>query len=628
MSRRSNQYLGALCYRDEAAGWKVDKGIRDTGPWVGTYANGKWTGQYYGTHAPVMIWYSPDFFAWLKANRPEASAAPAVVQPVPDGAIMVKEMYTAPAAACAGIEPRHLLPVKNGAAVMIRAGKVSHDGWFWGWYGYGAKSGWSVDWPAPPAAPYPNMGFGQYCVNCHASAADNQTFAALRNIKGEPGKPLVFLSQNFFLNPSWPGPASPGAPLASTVEPAPPKPVDHDIHTQLKEQRELAVKRAAAKPEPADSGALDAIAKLAALNGGDVFAMPPATYDNVWVKPGAPPASQFVTSDQCVGCHSAGGTGLQFDMTEPGRRACCATFRPTAPGAARRWDWPAATRSSSRSLPAKPRNSIPRRRPSSRTPASAATACWASASSRSTAADCNSFTRAMVDAMPYPADDAEAKWAPLRRAGARRHFLRRLPSHGARREGQRRVQERPAEQMRRRAAGASSIRGLTELAKTFTGSFFVGPADRLYGPFEEPKIKSMKNAIGIEPAHNRQHQELGIVRQLPHRASAGDAQGHDHRPYLRTVDLSGMGVQRLSHRQLPPTVRLPCGAGPLAQSCQDCHMPSKDPVGNPYRSKIASIQEYSNFPAGRAHAAAAGHRPAGARRLSPSTRWSASICSC
>ena len=174
-----NQYLGALCYRDEAAGWKVDKGIRDTGPWVGTYANGKWTGQYYGTHAPVMIWYSPDFFAWLKANRPEASAAPAAAQPVPDGAIMVKEMYTAPAAACAGIEPRHLLPVKNGAAVMIRAGKVSHDGWFWGWYGYGAKSGWSVDWPAPPAAPYPNMGFGQYCVNCHASAADNQTFAAL-----------------------------------------------------------------------------------------------------------------------------------------------------------------------------------------------------------------------------------------------------------------------------------------------------------------------------------------------------------------------------------------------------------------------------------------------------------------
>jgi hypothetical protein len=25
-----------------------------------------------------------------------------------------------------------------------------------------------------------------------------------------------------------------------------------------------------------------------------------------------------VTSDQCAGCHSAGGTGIQFDMTIPG----------------------------------------------------------------------------------------------------------------------------------------------------------------------------------------------------------------------------------------------------------------------------------------------------------------------
>src|SRR5262249_52475465 len=45
-----------------------------------------------------------------------------------------------------------------------------------------------------------------------------------------------------------------------------------------------------------------------------------------------------------------------------------------------------------------------------------------------------------------------------------------------------------------------------------------------------------------------------------------------------------------------PDGPLPQGAGPLAQSCQGCHMPDKDPAGNPYRSKIASIQERSNFP--------------------------------
>src|SRR5262249_39336500 len=36
--------------------------------------------------------------------------------------------------------------------------------------------------------------------------------------------------------------------------------------------------------------------------------------------------------------------------------------------------------------------------------------------------------------------------------------------------------------------------------------------------------------------------------------------------------------------------------GARAQSCQDCHMPSRTAEGAPRRSKIASIQEYSNFP--------------------------------
>src|SRR5690349_6005146 len=43
-----NRYLGAMCHRNEDGGWKVDKRVRDTGPWVGTFANGRWTGQGYG----------------------------------------------------------------------------------------------------------------------------------------------------------------------------------------------------------------------------------------------------------------------------------------------------------------------------------------------------------------------------------------------------------------------------------------------------------------------------------------------------------------------------------------------------------------------------------------------------
>src|SRR5580704_1787823 len=199
-----NDFKSHMCHRNVQAGWKSDKRVRDTGPWIGTFSNGAWSGKYFGTHSPVVIWYSPDFYAWLKANRPENGAAPAAAeQPVPDGAIVVKEMYPAPGASCAGVDPIYLMPDQNnGAAIMVRDSTVAHDGWFWGWYGW-PGSVWSVDWPASNSSPMPNMGFGQYCTNCHASAKDNQVFAALKNIKGEPGEPLVFLSQNFFLNPPW-----------------------------------------------------------------------------------------------------------------------------------------------------------------------------------------------------------------------------------------------------------------------------------------------------------------------------------------------------------------------------------------------------------------------------------------
>ncbi len=124
--------------------------------------------------------------------------------------MIIKEMYSAPAAACARVDPlQKLLPDQDGAAIMVRDRKASHDGWFWGWYGWtgcGRRTG-----RPPPPTPMPSMGFGQYCTNCHASAKDNSTFAALKNIKGEPGEPLVFLSQNFFLDPSLAKPAQPSS---------------------------------------------------------------------------------------------------------------------------------------------------------------------------------------------------------------------------------------------------------------------------------------------------------------------------------------------------------------------------------------------------------------------------------
>jgi hypothetical protein len=124
------QYLANFCHRDLDKGWVVDKHLRNTGPYAATYANRKWSGESLGTHPPVLIWYSPDMYRWMKKNRPETGPAPAQEAPIPDGAIIVKEIYPAPAAACGSIAWDKLRPVSQGATIMVRDGRASRDGWF------------------------------------------------------------------------------------------------------------------------------------------------------------------------------------------------------------------------------------------------------------------------------------------------------------------------------------------------------------------------------------------------------------------------------------------------------------------------------------------------------------------
>jgi hypothetical protein len=190
-------YLSNFCYRDLSKGWKVDKRLRNTGPVVGPYQNGKWSEPLeplsFGTHPPaVLVWYSPDMYRWLKTNRPQTGSAPVQEEAVPDGAMMIKEMYPAPAARRGEIAWERLRPKSEGAAIMVRDRHGSRDGWFWGFFDWTAD--WQPDWPnQADARKYPYMGFGLYCTNCHSSAK-NGTFAALRNIHGEPGEPLAYLS--------------------------------------------------------------------------------------------------------------------------------------------------------------------------------------------------------------------------------------------------------------------------------------------------------------------------------------------------------------------------------------------------------------------------------------------------
>ena len=99
-------------------------------------------------------------------------------------------------------------------ALMVRDSQGSKDGWYWGSWDPQATEASQLDWPPPANLPYPWMGFGYYCVNCHASAKDEFTFSSLNNVLGDPDTFVKFYFQD---QPPLLGPAV-GEPPQPAVE--------------------------------------------------------------------------------------------------------------------------------------------------------------------------------------------------------------------------------------------------------------------------------------------------------------------------------------------------------------------------------------------------------------------------
>ena len=574
-----NDFLGNMCYRDFNSGWKMDKSVRDTGPFTATLANGKWTGTYNGTHAPVMVWYSKDMIDWLHANRPsDAAKTPATLAPIPEGAIMVKEMYSpAPASSCRVPDLLTLRPNTQGVAIMVRDSAAARDGWFWGaldWAGY------APDYPPSPKNTPSQSGFGQYCLNCHASARDNQTFASLNNIQGEPGTFLTFLSQDFFKTQSG------------------------EIRTQFSPMLQHEKIRLGGKtPETS------LVANAGFLKALGVLNLPSQSFDHVWI-PGAGPnaASTFITSDQCVGCHTAGGTGLQYDMTVPGPMVANPT--PNGPTELMVNLSPYGTwRTSPMGLAG--RDPIFYAQMASETqtfhPQAAAEVqstcfgCHGILGQRQFSIDkaagdsCDGFTRETVDAVPYPAGNplaGHAIYGALARDGVSCTACHRMVlGQEATAKFQNAPQNRCVAQ-RQQALNPDN----TGFARTFTGSFLVGADTELYGPFKDPKIKPMQHALGITPAYHTTitSSEMCGTCHTVHLPVMQNGKTIGHTYEQTTYPEWAFSAYRTGST---PDGPLPSGAGATPKSCQDCHMPKTDAAGKPFRSKIAGIQEHSNFPA-------------------------------
>jgi hypothetical protein len=271
--KRVLDYLNTLEYRNLK--WCEDKGVRDNGPFINNVA--------VVVHPGVRIFYSPEVSNWLLHDRQG---------PIPDGAVIIKEQFPSPPAArLAGI-PEDKLGCPNDWTFMIKNSKASRDGWFWGEL-YNSREH-PIDFKKPNKFQYPNTGYGIYCLRCHASAEKELTFASLKNIKGAPGFPLQYR-----VDDSWRQGIQPLKPTANCMT----GPGGSDF------------KIGDAFPSHAQNAAI--MEELSAKNlvklvpPESIQRFPPEPLDNVIAPPGkAPQVSgarvppEFVTSSQCLTCHS------------------------------------------------------------------------------------------------------------------------------------------------------------------------------------------------------------------------------------------------------------------------------------------------------------------------------------
>ncbi len=308
----TRQYAKQSTGGNPGLGWCRDQGldktvpVRDTGPWI--------QGKYYGSHPSVRIYYSPRVMYWLTGDPdfwPEGKASGQAKKQPPrtgkilDGGMIVKEMFKPPAARYTGYSESKLIQnlttpggVSWGWTVMIKDSKASKDGWYWG--SYTPKTGNPVKDAKESEVQtyrypfnYPDSGFGQYCVRCHSAAEKELTFSSLRNIAGFPGDPVMF-----YVDDTWRTlPDSefpyPFKHVNSHSAPAPPLP---EVET--------------------NPDFLENYTQIKAIPSDRVKKFPPETYDRVVAGPNG--AEEFLSSDQCMSCHSGSPDPTMFLPTGPG----------------------------------------------------------------------------------------------------------------------------------------------------------------------------------------------------------------------------------------------------------------------------------------------------------------------
>ena len=515
------EWLKRRAYVTELA-WCGDKGIRDTGPWIDDV--------YYGTHKAARVYYSPAVMQWLLNGRKGA---------IPDGAMIIKEGISAPAARWENAPP----PNVTDWTIMIKDAKGSADGWWWAelWVGMPFDD---HQWPYQ----YPNAGFGIYCVRCHASAEKESTFSALNNIAGFPGDPLTFR-----VDDSWRDEKAGKARHASTPQAAPPTPI--------------------VAPNPAF---LQTFRSLGPIDPNSVQRIPNESWDHV---PGN--GQMFMTSDQCQSCHSAAISPFGPAMWLTSKDGKGINVSPYS-----EWRWSpmglagrdpifyAQLDSELSYLDTIPDEA--RRVSLKHTVINTCFRCHGVMGKRQHDLD-HPGANFDMDFIFRTGSQPGAQYGALSRDGI---------SCGS------------CHHIRRDAIPPSWKKSPLEffLEKSTTGQFQTGPANEIYGPFKDDEIVTlpMDNALGVKPKHNEYLQSSRMCGSchtidLP----VVDSPTPGTHSIEQATYLEWLNSAYQDEFGKP---------GQHAQSCQDCHMPRKlvNPrLGvsvDPIQTRIAIVED-DTYPA-------------------------------
>ncbi|MCB9765442.1 MAG: hypothetical protein H6739_37050 [Alphaproteobacteria bacterium] len=611
-------------------GWMHDPNWRLAGPYVGCPDEtgddpAQNNGAYKGTHAWVRVWYSPEVIQWMCRTRQAGQDLNAAT--LPPGAAILKEMHS-PVVGDLRVREGTMSTLWVDAdytdgiswAYMIKGQDNSADGWFWGYLGeqptgddvqYNLpildKSGFITrPFPEPGNAAWAQLvdergvgwlptfnnnhdvayldeGFGNYCVRCHASAETELTFSAFANLLGQEAG-------------------------YSVIAKGPNPPVNTDEHIEEEESPLCAHPASGNTPalgcfpqalpdgQP-QAGFEETFPQFAGTRMADVWAdrFPAQTWDHTVAAAGE--AQPFLTSDQCIGCHdSTPAYNMTINVEGKDDTPVRLSLTPYQ-------EWSASPMGLAGRDPIFFAQLESERNRALKEPGlkdkvdcvqNLCLHCHGVMGQRQHLLDTRDTPSIDACAGVLPADPANLMEQTFGGALFTRDKVAAWPGEdpdNARYAGLARdgiscaVCHHVAEE------------GLGE-ASTFTGNFHLGPADELFGPFEEVKTHPMEQALAIKPVYSEaltRSEMCGSCHAIL--LPVFDNQGN-LRPQSEQHPEGSYSYEQATYLEWKNSIfdaDSPSGSAETARSCQDCHMSHEfvAPDGTPEALdfRIANVQD-------------------------------------